>query len=116
MPHRLLGDATRLQQTLLNFGSNAIKFTETGTVTFRASCIDDSADGVLVRFEVEDTGIGIAPEILPRLFTVFEQADNSTTRRHGGTGLGLAINRHLARIMGGDVGVVSAPGKAARSG
>jgi len=111
MPHRLLGDPTRLQQALLNFGSNAIKFTETGTVTFRASCVEDSADGVLVRFEVEDTGIGIGPDILPRLFTVFEQADNSTTRRYGGTGLGLAINRHLARLMGGDAGVVSAPGE-----
>lgn len=108
-PRPLLGDPTRLQQALLNYATNAIKFTETGTITLRAVCEEDAADSMLVRFEVEDTGIGIAPEILPRLFTAFEQADNSTTRRYGGTGLGLAIARQLARMMGGDVGVVSTP-------
>ena len=111
MPHPLLGDPARLQQALLNYAANAIKFTDAGRVTLRAVCEEDAVASVLVRFEVEDTGIGIAPEVLPRLFTAFEQADNSTTRRFGGTGLGLAITRQLARMMGGDVGVVSTPGR-----
>jgi len=114
LPRPLLGDPMRLQQALLNYAANAIKFTESGSVTLRATCEEDSGDSVLVRFEVEDTGIGIAPEVLPRLFTAFEQADNSTTRRFGGTGLGLAITRQLARMMGGDVGVVSTPGRGSR--
>jgi two-component system, sensor histidine kinase and response regulator len=110
LPHPLLGDPTRLQQALLNFANNAIKFTEAGSVTLRAICLEETDESVLVRLEVQDTGIGIAPEILPRLFSTFEQADNSITRRYGGTGLGLAINKHLARLMGGDVGVSSTPG------
>jgi len=110
LPHLLLGDPTRLQQALLNYASNAIKFTESGIITLRALCEEDADDSMLVRFEVQDTGIGIRPEILPRLFTAFEQADNSTTRQYGGTGLGLAITRQLARMMGGEVGVVSTPG------
>jgi two-component system sensor histidine kinase/response regulator len=114
LPRPLLGDPMRLQQALLNYAANAIKFTEAGSITLRAICEEDAGDSVLVRFEVEDTGIGIEPEILPRLFTAFEQADNSTTRRFGGTGLGLAITRQLARMMGGDVGVVSAPGSGSR--
>jgi PAS domain S-box-containing protein len=114
LPRPLLGDPMRLQQALLNFAANAIKFTDAGSVTLRAICEEDAGDSVLVRFEVEDTGIGIAPEVLPRLFTAFEQADNSTTRRFGGTGLGLAITRQLARMMGGDVGVVSTPGQGSR--
>jgi signal transduction histidine kinase/ActR/RegA family two-component response regulator len=110
LPHPLLGDPTRLQQALLNYASNAIKFTETGIITLRALCEEDAEDSTLVRFEVQDTGIGIGPETLPRLFTAFEQADNSTTRQYGGTGLGLAITRQLAQMMGGKVGVVSTPG------
>ncbi len=110
MPQRLLGDATRLQQALLNYASNAIKFTEAGSVVLRASCVEEPASGVLVRFEVQDTGIGIASEVVPRLFSAFEQADNSTTRRYGGTGLGLAVTRKLARLMGGDAGVTTSPG------
>ncbi|MBI4996687.1 MAG: response regulator [Rhodocyclales bacterium] len=110
--HHLLGDATRLQQALLNYAANAIKFTPTGTVTLRV--LDDARaetdDGALVRFEVQDTGIGIAPEVLPRLFKAFEQADSSTTRGYGGTGLGLAITRKLAEAMGGGAGVASVPG------
>jgi two-component system sensor histidine kinase/response regulator len=113
-PHPLHGDPTRLQQALFNYATNAIKFTETGTITLRAVCEEDATDSVLVRFEVEDTGIGIAPEVIPRLFLAFEQADNSTTRQYGGTGLGLAITRQLARMMGGDVGVVSTPGNGSR--
>ncbi|HZV53990.1 MAG TPA: response regulator [Rhodocyclaceae bacterium] len=109
-PHHLLGDATRLQQALLNYATNAIKFTEAGTVILRASLAEESADSVLVRFEVQDTGIGIPPEKMGRLFSTFEQADNSITRKYGGTGLGLAITRKLAQLMGGDAGVVSIPG------
>jgi CheY-like chemotaxis protein len=109
-PPHLHGDATRLQQAVLNYATNALKFTDSGGVTLRAIVQDESAESVLVRFEVEDSGIGIAPEVLPRLFEVFEQADNSTTRKYGGTGLGLAINRRLAELMGGEVGVQSTPG------
>jgi PAS domain S-box-containing protein len=111
MPPPLVGDSTRLQQGLLNYAANAIKFTSTGTVTLRAICIENRPDSVLMRFEVEDTGIGIAADVLPRLFSAFEQADSSTTRKYGGTGLGLAITKQLARLMGGDVGVESTPGK-----
>jgi two-component system, sensor histidine kinase and response regulator len=106
----LQGDPIRIQQALLNFVTNAIKFTETGRVTVRAALAEEDAESVLMRFEVEDTGIGIDPEVLPRLFSAFEQADNSTTRRYGGTGLGLAITRKLARLMGGDAGAASMPG------
>lgn len=109
-PPNLQGDQTRLQQALLNYATNAIKFTETGDVTLHLSLQEEDAESVLVRFAVEDTGIGIAPETLPRLFGAFEQADNSTTRKYGGTGLGLAITRRLAEQMGGEAGVESTPG------
>jgi CheY-like chemotaxis protein len=109
-PVQLLGDPTQLLQALLNYAANAIKFTESGSVTLRVRYGDDSAHSVLVRFEVEDTGIGIEPAIIPRLFRDFEQADNSLARRFGGTGLGLAIVRRIARLMGGDAGVASTPG------
>ena len=100
----LLGDSTRLQQALLNYVTNAIKFTDKGGIIIRASLLEDDADSVVLRFEVEDTGIGVAEDELPRLFGDFEQADNSTTRKYGGTGLGLAITRKLALLMGGDAG------------
>jgi hypothetical protein len=106
----LQGDPLRLGQILLNLAGNAVKFTAAGTITVRARHMEENVDGVLVRFEVEDTGIGIAPENLPRLFTAFEQADGSTTRKYGGTGLGLAISKRLARMMGGDIGVESREG------
>ncbi len=106
----MLGDATRLSQALLNYVGNAIKFTEAGEVVVRVQRQDQNEQGVLVRFEVEDSGIGISPEALARLFSTFEQADKSTTRQYGGTGLGLAISRKLALMMGGDAGVVSEPG------
>jgi PAS domain S-box-containing protein len=109
-PLNLLGDATRLHQALLNFASNAIKFTEQGTVTLRARVVTADQTHAVVRFEVEDTGIGIAPEVMPRLFSCFEQADNSVTRKYGGTGLGLAITRKIAQLMGGDAGAESTPG------
>ena len=110
LPRHLLGDRTRLQQALLNYAGNAVKFTDKGTITLRTQLLEESEEDALVRFEVEDTGIGIAPEVASRLFSAFEQADSSTTRRYGGTGLGLAITRKLAQLMGGDVGVVSTPG------
>jgi PAS domain S-box-containing protein len=106
----LKGDATALQQAMLNFASNAVKFTDAGEVTIRLSFAEESVDSALLLFSVEDTGIGIAPEALSRLFGAFEQADSSTTRRYGGTGLGLAINRRLAELMGGEVGAESTPG------
>jgi len=104
------GDATRLGQALLNYLGNAVKFTEHGTITLRVRPLEITPDAALLRFEVTDTGMGIAPEDLPRLFHAFEQADSSTTRRFGGTGLGLAITRRLARLMGGDAGGDSTPG------
>ncbi|MBW7862367.1 MAG: response regulator, partial [Rhodocyclaceae bacterium] len=111
MPHHLLGDPTRLQQALLNYVGNAIKFTESGSVTMRAELKEDTLDSALVRFEVQDTGVGISPPAIERLFSAFEQADNSTTRKYGGTGLGLAITKKLAQLMGGEVGVTSHVGR-----
>jgi CheY-like chemotaxis protein len=110
MPFELVGDPTRLQQALLNYGTNAVKFTESGTITLRATIETETAALIWVRFEIQDTGIGIAAETIPRLFASFEQADNSTTRQYGGTGLGLAITRRLAELMGGKAGVESTPG------
>jgi len=111
---RLLGDPTRLRQALLNLATNAIKFTATGRVTLRMQFASESADDVLLRFEVEDTGIGIAPEALAQLFTAFEQGDNSTTRKYGGTGLGLVITRRLAELMGGQADAESRQGIGSR--
>jgi CheY-like chemotaxis protein len=103
-----------LQQALLNYANNAIKFTESGTVTLRAELVEQDRESALLRFEVQDTGIGIEPQALPRLFTKFEQADSSTTRKWGGTGLGLAITRKLAELMGGEAGVQSTLGVGSR--
>ncbi len=111
VPLWLQGDLTRIRQCLLNFASNAVKFTQAGKVILRATLMEDSSTGLLVRFEVEDTGIGIAAPALARLFQEFEQADVGTTRRFGGTGLGLAITKRLARLMGGDAGAESTPGR-----
>ena len=110
LPHNLLGDPTRLQQALLNYATNAVKFTEQGTVTLRALLQEDAVDSVAVRFEVRDTGIGISTEAMLRLFSAFEQADNTMTRKYGGTGLGLSITRRLADLMGGEAGAESTPG------
>ena len=106
----LRGDATRLEQALLNFAGNAVKFTERGGVTLAVRCESADAGSATVRFEVRDTGTGIPAEVMARLFTAFEQGDSSLTRAHGGTGLGLAITRSLARLMGGDAGATSFPG------
>ena len=110
LPHNLMGDPTRLQQALLNYATNAVKFTENGTVTLRTLKQEETDDSVTLRFEVQDSGIGIAKEAMPRLFGAFEQADNSMNRKYGGTGLGLAITRRLAELMGGEVGADSTPG------
>ncbi len=113
-PHTFFGDPTRITQCLINYTGNAIKFTEHGSVTIKARRIADDDNGVLIRFEVEDTGVGIAEEAIDRLFGIFEQADSSTSRKFGGTGLGLAITRRLAELMGGKVGVSSRVGAGSR--
>jgi PAS domain S-box-containing protein len=110
LPRRVRGDALRVRQILSNFLSNALKFTEAGHVRVHVA----PTEGQRVRFEVEDSGPGIAPEVQARLFQPFTQADASTTRRYGGTGLGLSICRELAQLMGGTVGVASAPGRGSR--
>ena len=110
VPQWLRGDLTRLRQVLLNYASNAIKFTERGSITLSVRLLAEQNDRLTLRFEVRDTGIGITPETVSKLFAAFEQADPSTTRQYGGSGLGLAINRHLAQLMGGEVGVESEPG------
>jgi PAS domain S-box-containing protein len=111
MPLWLRGDPTRLRQALLNFAGNAVKFTQQGQVTLRVRLLGSGPDGVQLRFEVQDSGIGIAESHLPLLFQPFAQADASTTRRFGGTGLGLAITRRLVDLMGGTVGASSQPGQ-----
>ena len=110
-PRTLIGDPTRLTQCLINYAANAIKFTEQGSVTLRTQLLEDDGEHLLLRFEVQDTGIGIAPETVERLFAPFEQADNSITRNYGGTGLGLAITSKLAELMGGMAGVNSQLGE-----
>lgn len=110
-PTWVRGDITRLRQALLNYAANAIKFTEQGAVTLRVRVARPLAGGYLLRFEVEDTGIGISPEQCEKLFQAFEQADASTTRKYGGTGLGLAITSRLAALMGGEAGVNSTLGQ-----
>ena len=107
LPTWLRGDPTRLRQALLNYAGNAVKFTERGRIAVRARLQERVGEKLLVRFEVEDTGVGIPAEKIGELFQDFEQADASTTRRFGGSGLGLAITRRLAELMGGQAGVAS---------
>ncbi|MBV8634345.1 MAG: response regulator, partial [Burkholderiaceae bacterium] len=109
-PVMLRGDSTRLAQALLNLVSNAVKFTDKGSVSIAASVLEQTDADVLLCFAVEDTGIGVETALIPLLFRSFEQADASTTRRFGGTGLGLAITKHIASLMGGDVGAESTLG------
>jgi len=110
LPSRLRGDATRLGQIVTNLMNNAIKFTAMGKVELTLSCSKPTDAGVLVRLSVRDSGIGITPDALPRLFKAFSQADTSTTRRFGGTGLGLSITHRLVDLMGGKIGVTSTVG------
>ena len=114
VPERLLGDAQRIRQCLINLVGNAIKFTRIGEVTLEVRCVTSADAAPMVHFEVRDTGIGIAPDVLSSLFQPFVQADASTTRDFGGTGLGLSIVRRLAEMMGGSTGVISEVGKGSR--
>ncbi|MBP6118860.1 MAG: response regulator [Giesbergeria sp.] len=111
VPQNLVGDALRIGQILINYTSNAIKFTQQGDIGIVVRVQAGQAKQVLLRFEVSDTGIGLSAEQIERLFQSFQQADASTTRRYGGTGLGLAISKSLAELMGGEVGVRSEPGQ-----
>ncbi|MBS0348106.1 MAG: response regulator [Proteobacteria bacterium] len=101
----------RLEQILLNLAGNAVKFTAAGSITLRCRIAEETPDGLLLRWNVIDTGIGIAAEHQEKLFTAFEQADTSITRRYGGTGLGLAISKRLVHMMGGEIGVHSESGE-----
>ena len=105
------GDALRLGQLLAHLTNNAVRFTDNGTVIVRITVAEESPDDVLVRFEVRDTGIGISAEHQKRLFSAFEQADTSMTRKYSGTGLGLTLSKRLAQAMGGSIGVESRLGE-----
>ncbi len=109
--HPARGDPDRVRQVLINLINNALKFTEKGEIVVRVTRAGDGPDRTAVRFAISDSGIGIPPERMDRLFKSFSQVDASTTRKYGGTGLGLAICKQLAELMGGEIGVESAPGK-----
>jgi len=111
IPRYLRGDGLRLRQIILNLLGNAIKFTPAGEVVLDVQCDSETADHLMLHFQVSDTGIGIAPEQQHRIFDAFEQADMSTTRNYGGTGLGLAISSRLVHLMGGRIWVESQPGE-----
>jgi len=111
LPRHLLGDPLRIGQVLINFANNAVKFTEVGEIVVRAQILKENARDLLVRFEVQDTGIGMTQDQQDKLFKSFSQADASTTRKYGGTGLGLAISKNIVELMGGEVGVSSGLGQ-----
>jgi CheY-like chemotaxis protein len=110
LPDLLCGDAMRVKQILINFTGNAIKFSERGQITVRASALEEDSSSVMLKIEVSDHGIGISPEQQARLFHAFTQADGSMNRKYGGNGLGLIICKRIALLMGGDAGVVSEEG------
>ena len=111
IPRQVTGDPGRFRQILLNLVGNAIKFTETGSVAISADILENDRSGLTMRFEITDTGIGIAPEEQPKLFRKFTQVDSSSTRRFGGTGLGLAICKQLVEMIDGEIGLESTPGE-----
>jgi len=113
-PRALVGDEGRLRQVLLNLAGNAVKFTSQGKVTVAVYCPECTGGNARIRFEVEDTGIGISEDVQQQLFQKFTQADASITRRFGGTGLGLAISKELVQLMGGDLTLKSAPGQGSK--
>jgi CheY-like chemotaxis protein/HPt (histidine-containing phosphotransfer) domain-containing protein len=114
LPRTIQGDPTRLRQVLLNLVGNAVKFTRAGRVRVCLRLDDSPGHDPVLRFEVEDTGVGMTAEQVGRAFQAFSQADSSTTRQFGGTGLGLTISQRLARLMGGDIEVESRPGDGSR--
>jgi TMAO reductase system sensor TorS len=113
VPSVLQGDPVRLQQILMNLVNNAVKFTKRGNIMLTVTMAEDSASDALIRFEVQDTGIGIEPAVQTKIFEAFSQADGSTSRKYGGTGLGLSIVKQLVQLMEGTVGVRSEPGQGA---
>lgn len=110
IPAHTIGDPTRLRQVIINLTSNAIKFTSEGEISINARVVEDDDEYQTIRFEIKDTGIGIAEEQIGKVFNSFEQADGSTTRNFGGTGLGLSISTQLSHLMGGEIGVESEQG------
>lgn len=110
VPDIVCGDGERLRQILSNLVSNSVKFTDRGRVTLRADVVGETATAVTVRFEVQDSGIGISPHVRERLFEPFSRGEHASTR-YGGTGLGLAICRRLTDLLGGEIGVESTPGQ-----
>ncbi len=113
LPERMRGDPKRLAQALINLMANAVKFTDKGWVSLRATVLAEDGERLQLRFEVRDTGIGIPLDRQGALFEAFEQADATTTRKHGGTGLGLALTKNIAAMMGGQSGLHSRPGEGA---
>ena len=111
VPDMLVGDQGRLRQILINLVGNAVKFADKGAVRVAVTLIEESLEGILLRFDVKDNGIGVTPEQLGRIFEAFEQGDASTTKLFGGTGLGLSISKRLVALMGGDISVTSRPGE-----
>lgn len=111
LPEYFIGDPLRLGQAVLNYASNAVKFTERGQIVLRVRAVSEDGETALLRIDVQDTGIGLSPDQQARLFRSFSQADGSTTRLHGGTGLGLVITKHIAELMAGEVGVSSRVGE-----